>query len=578
MKKEALLFTTSFLLILSVSSAYSQKWLWGAESRPGSNSKAQGEIIMDHSIAVDNKGNSYAIGKFSKQMIFGNDTLNSYSISGDFFLVKYNAAGNQVWVNQIMGDKLFASTAKAAGADDSGNSYVTGMFSDSLTFGATHLVSGNGSYDVFVAKYYANGNLAWAKQFNPISMYSSSFGYGVVADRSGNIYLTGLLSDTVSYETDTIKQSSYENFFLAKLNPAGHPLWIRTGDCYGVTSYCNIASLALDQAGNPYIAGTFDDTIILGGTDTLYTRTHDGDLFVAKYDPAGNILWASSPKVKDATTMVFPYSISVDGNGDAYVDGYFQDTVFFGPDMLAETRLNQNAFVSRFSGKNGKPLWGLAPQSTDNTLWQCFSIASDTLKRGGCYIIMEGTGNGRYKFNFGNDTFKLTTPYTGAEAIVQFDSGGRSLCGVLFTEGGEDDGDGIAATPSGNFVCLGGDLFDTTAFGPDTLVYGFDMPFVSCWQPCDANNTSNGINEPRKAMESIRVYPNPFHNATTILVSTEGSHYLEVYDVMGRKLQSAEFNGKQYELSSQGLAQGIYFVRVLDATNTLIGTNKIVVQ
>jgi hypothetical protein len=62
------------------------------------------------------------------------------------------------------------------------------------------------------------------------------------------------------------------------------------------------------------------------------------------------------------------------------------------------------------------------------------------------------------------------------------------------------------------------------------------------------------------------------------VVSSDGKYYLELDDITGRKLQWLQFAGKQYELSANGLAKGIYFVRVFDADKSLIGTSKIVVQ
>ncbi|HRU48088.1 MAG TPA: SBBP repeat-containing protein, partial [Candidatus Syntrophosphaera sp.] len=46
--------------------------------------------------------------------------------------------------------------------DTSGNSYVTGYFKGTATFGSTNLTS-NGGYDIFVAKLDSSGNWLWAK-------------------------------------------------------------------------------------------------------------------------------------------------------------------------------------------------------------------------------------------------------------------------------------------------------------------------------------------------------------------------------------------------------------------------------
>jgi hypothetical protein len=53
---------------------------------------------------------------------------------------------------------------------------------------------------------------------------------------------------------------------------------------------------------------------------------------------------------------------------------------------------------------------------------------------------------------------------------------------------------------------------------------------------------------------------------------------LELDDITGRKLKYIEFTGKQYELSAQDLAKGMYFVRVFNSNKNAIGISKIVVQ
>jgi uncharacterized repeat protein (TIGR01451 family) len=79
-------------------------------------------------------------------------------------------------------------------------------------------------------------------------------------------------------------------------------------------------------------------------------------------------------------------------------------------------------------------------------------------------------------------------------------------------------------------------------------------------------------------MLNIAVFPNPFTTSTSIVFNTDGLHYLEVDDVTGRKLESMECIGKQYEFSRKNLAGGVYFIKAFDAEHKYVAVQKIVVQ
>ena len=67
--------------------------------------------------------------------------------------------------------------------DSQGNSYVTGSFSDTATFGSTTLTSAGG-IDGFVAKMDNLGNWLWASQ---ISGSYEDWGAGIDVDVNGNV-------------------------------------------------------------------------------------------------------------------------------------------------------------------------------------------------------------------------------------------------------------------------------------------------------------------------------------------------------------------------------------------------------
>ena len=72
--------------------------------------------------------------------------------------------------------------------DNSGNVYMTGLFSStSITLGNITLTN-TGGIDVFILKYDASGNVLWAKSAGGVSDDNLN---SVKVDASGNIYLGG---------------------------------------------------------------------------------------------------------------------------------------------------------------------------------------------------------------------------------------------------------------------------------------------------------------------------------------------------------------------------------------------------
>ena len=119
--------------------------------------------------------------------------------------------------------------------DAQGNSFVTGSFSGSATFGSTTLNS-IGGIDGFVGKMDNLGNWVWVSQ---ISGSHEDWGAGIDIDTNGNVYVTGPFinnqdstSPSVqlgSYTLSAHTQSTYD-MFVGKLDSGGNWLWAETSN------------------------------------------------------------------------------------------------------------------------------------------------------------------------------------------------------------------------------------------------------------------------------------------------------------------------------------------------------------
>lgn len=241
------------------------------------------------SLVVDGAGNVYLAGYFYGTATIGTTTLTNSGIYSDVFVAKLDASGNFLWAKQAGGN--YNDYANSVAADGAGNVYLAGSFRSIATFGTTTLTNSSTSYaDAFVAKLDASGNFLWAKQAGGNDNDSAN---SVAVDGAGNVYLAGYYSGGVTFGTITLGGSiDYLYAFVAKLDPNGNFLWAKGVGSNGVDPANSVAVDGTGNvylAGKFYNNGmpTFG-TITLTNINTTYS----GDVFVAKLDSRGNFLWA----------------------------------------------------------------------------------------------------------------------------------------------------------------------------------------------------------------------------------------------------------------------------------------------
>jgi hypothetical protein len=311
-------------------------------------------------IAIDAAGNAYVTGQTKSSSFpttggafdrtFNVDTCPRCGIDQyDAFVLKLNASGSALVYSTFLGG-FDLDDGMAIAVDGSGNAYVageTGSTNFPTTAGAFDRTI-NGAFDTFVTKLNATGSALVYSTY--LGGSAVEFPSRIAVDTSGNAFVVGSTSSTNFPTTagafDTTANGAFD-VFVTKLNAAGSALVYST--YLGGQNFDSAGGLAIDAAGNAYVAGgagSVDFPTTPGAFDTL----PDGsDAFITKLNAAGSALVYST--VLGGTSSDGANAIVLDAAGNAWVTGGTSSTDF--PVTVGAFDLSFNgvadAFVSELS-------------------------------------------------------------------------------------------------------------------------------------------------------------------------------------------------------------------------------------
>ena len=371
--------------------------------------------------------------------------------------------------------------------DAAGNRYVRGGFTGTLTIGATTLTATK-DFDLFVAKYDANGAAIWARQGSgatsgiPATLAVEG-ATALAVDAGGNVYIGGSFVKTLTLQggvnanitlTDGGAAGINYESFVAKYDANGNLLWARGGNSGSPqdtdsleTGQNAIDRIIFDSNGNPYLTGFVSGTNFLGSPVTNAGQT---DILLAKLNPAnGAVIWK---QIIGGTTDDTGLDLKIDGFGNLYMVGNFgspeitfpttpEPTTFENPDDPTNPEEDStNTFIAKFDA-NGN---NLRVDALDNTT--AVGISQIAVNAAG-EIFMTG-----YFFDsVGFDGEMLNEGEGGSEDdeaslggyVAKMDANGDFVWAELF--GGI--GEGIALDAAGRVYVIG-KFYDGGTFGDGT--------------------------------------------------------------------------------------------------------------
>jgi len=261
-----------------------------------------------------------------------------------FTLMSFESRGQQFWAS-VQGGQNVDETL-AIDTDQDGNSYTTGYFSSVASISGVNLTS-SGLTDVFFVKNNAAGEVIWrAKAGGPMS----DRGLAVSADANGNLIVCGFYKGSIDFGNGVTLNAidNSQDAFVAKYNVSGQAVWARGGGSGGNSDRAN--GVATDALGNIYLTGQFSGEAIFDGT-TITSEGNTSDIYTAKYDGAGNLLWIKIGTGEGANSG---QGIAASASGEVYVTGTFSDTIAF--DNVYNNPIINALFLIKYSTA-GDEVW-----------------------------------------------------------------------------------------------------------------------------------------------------------------------------------------------------------------------------
>ncbi len=205
--------------------------------------------------------------------------------------------------------------------------------------------------DIFLVRYKPDGTALWAKSFGDAT---DQYMPPMAENEKGNAVLAGNLTGTVDFGGGPlVDDPMLSSIFVSVFNSQGDHLWSRAFSHTLMSETLNLRDVVIDESDHVTVLGTFSKSIQL---DSFMLQAVDkSDIFVARFDPSGKVLWAHS---YGNTETESASSIDVAPDGALLLAGEFSNTIDFGGQVLSSTG-SSNMFIAKLT-PNADLIWSHA--------------------------------------------------------------------------------------------------------------------------------------------------------------------------------------------------------------------------
>jgi len=344
-------------------------------------------------------------------------------------------------------------------SDSRGAIYIGGSFLDTVDFqpnNTKELRASRGKTDIFIARYNERQEFRNVLQ---IGGTGNDTLRTLETDAQGFIYVAGSFEETTDFDprSTSLNHSSngQKDAFFAKYDSLGNPIWVRT---FGTSGNEEIFDIALDNRGNIYVAGVFQNNIAfeVNGYPTLIQSKGENDGFFIKYNTEGEVQWALPIGSKDMD--ILPNSgmgIAIGQNDDIYIAGTFIGTIDFnilGSVPRTFSAQNRSAYIARY---NSSGIFLRQAARIEGKV-EGFRLAANPLHiTASGNVVLTGSFQNQINFGIGDKNILLNSQGQFDAFVVQFTPNLAYDWAIGIGGTNQDLGHGIYADASNNILTTG---------------------------------------------------------------------------------------------------------------------------
>lgn len=301
----------------------------------------------------------------------------------------------------------------------------------------------------------------------------------IATDSQGNVYYAGTTrGSNGQFACGPVDVEATTGAVVAKYTEQGDCVWVRTitVPTFDARAY----GIAIDPQDRIYVTGTYRGTASFNDSLSLASFGSSSDIFLARYDTAGNCLWAR--RAGGNYWADEGRGIALSDDGGIFIAGKSGgDPIHVDNQQLANPGEHRQVFLARFDSI-GTVQWArISTGSSDTKSCRGISINGDRLFVTGQMNDTTATFDGIQLANTGA---------TGNLYVLACDLDGNGLWSKAYSGLANVEGTGIAADSLGNLFVTGSlwgslylqdDTLQSMGSDDDILLLGLDQDGNHRW-------------------------------------------------------------------------------------------------